>query len=257
MTDPNLIPQEVTRLQRSELLLKAKATQSAALEAKDLKPRDLLSSSFLFYLADLQARCENHSVVFQHLNELIQRGEQKVYSSHTLQLVFPTPYWKEIQEISKNLELDPLLVLSLTKQESAFDPMAYSSSGAMGMMQLMPFTAIDVSADLARMDLFDPSMNIKTGATYLKRLIQKYQGNWAKSLAAYNAGPGAVDRWVREGKADKDLSYFIESIPYKETQGYVAAIARNYYWYSSRIFNEKITDFQKFWASSETKESKK
>jgi soluble lytic murein transglycosylase-like protein len=75
-------------------------------------------------------------------------------------------------------------------QESAFHPCAVSSKGAQGLMQLMP----EVASRLGVKDVFDPKQNVAAGAQYLKELLDKYKGDLSKALAAYNAGPTAVDQ---------------------------------------------------------------
>lgn len=94
-----------------------------------------------------------------------------------------------IPQIAKEMDLDPKLLEAVVEQESSFDPMAISKAGAMGLMQLMPETAHDLGVT----DPFNPEQNLRGGATYLKQMLTKY-GNVDLALAAYNAGPGRVDR---------------------------------------------------------------
>ena len=100
------------------------------------------------------------------------------------------------------------LVRAVIQAESAFNPRAVSSKGAMGLMQLMPATA----AEHGVLDPFNPAENIRAGVKYLKRLLVSYEGRVELALAAYNAGPGAVKKYG--GKVP----------PYRETQNYVARI---------------------------------
>ena len=101
------------------------------------------------------------------------------------------------------------LVRAVIQVESAFNPRAVSPKGAMGLMQLMPATA----AKFGVTDPFNPGENIRAGVSYLRQLLDRYDNNEQLALAAYNAGPGAVDK------------YGSKVPPYKETQNYVHKIA--------------------------------
>jgi soluble lytic murein transglycosylase-like protein len=119
-----------------------------------------------------------------------------------------TLYNDLIEEHASRNVVSADLVRAVIQAESAFNPRAVSSKGAMGLMQLMPATA----AEHGVLDPFNPAENIRAGVKYLKRLLVSYEGRVELALAAYNAGPGAVKKYG--GKVP----------PYRETQNYVARI---------------------------------
>lgn len=246
--DPALLPSETLRLRRAEEFIVEGAPELAAIELRELKPRDALSDPFLMYLAALNADTGNHNSAFQLLQELIQRGYEGIHSSYGVRLIFPTrAYLDEIRKHATEAGLDPILVLSLIKQESAFDHSATSSAGASGLMQLMPSTARELQAGLRTAELTQVETNLRLGTRYLKKVSDRFNGNIAMALASYNAGPNAVARWVREGKAERGILEFIEAIPYKETREYVGAILRNYSWYSMILTGERPQGLSYFW----------
>lgn len=116
-----------------------------------------------------------------------------------------------ISESAQINKLDPLLIKAIARVESCFDKSAVSSAGAQGVMQLMPMTA----ASLGVSDSFDVSQNIHGGSTYFAQMLNRYQGDIKLALAAYNAGPGSVDR-------------FNDIPPFPETQKYVVRVLNTY-----------------------------
>jgi soluble lytic murein transglycosylase-like protein len=111
------------------------------------------------------------------------------------------------RDIARRYEMDEKLIAAVVRAESGFDPLAVSRVGAMGLMQLMPATA----ADMQVADPFDPEQNLDGGVRYLKWMMSRFEGRVDLALAAYNAGPTAVERY---GGIP----------PYRETRNYVSRV---------------------------------
>lgn len=138
------------------------------------------------------------------------------------------------------------LVHSIIYRESMFNPKALSPAGARGLMQLMPGTAKDLSRKIgvgysADKLILDARYNVLLGSTYLGQMLERYDGFYPMAIAAYNAGPGRVDSWIRDfgdpRKGDMDLIDWLEHIPIYETRNYVQRVMESYYMYRLR-FNE-------------------
>jgi soluble lytic murein transglycosylase-like protein len=129
----------------------------------------------------------------------------------------PTSFDPLIREASERYGVDPSLVKAVIHQESSFNPYAVSRAGAKGLMQLMD----DTGEGYGVTDPFDPQQNIRAGTQFLSGLLRKYNGNEGVALAAYNAGPGRVDRLgIRD---DNDLLNKLHLLP-QETQAYVRKV---------------------------------
>jgi soluble lytic murein transglycosylase len=139
---------------------------------------------------------------------------------------YPRAYWDLFHSASTRLALDPYLVLALARQESLFNPNATSVSNARGLMQLIPSTAKKVAAergmDPDAIRLYDPSINVDLGTTYLKSLFEMFSGDLFHAVAAYNGGEHAVAKWMSEFPGDDDE--WVENIAYKETREYVKKV---------------------------------
>lgn len=158
-------------------------------------------------------------------------GENSLSLNYRLiKYIFPLTYLGMIEKNSNNL--DPLMVISLIRQESAFNPLATSRVGAKGLMQLMPATAKRFNRKIKLKNLSDPQINVSLGTKYLKQLLTRFDGNLIYTLASYNAGENRIDRWKKEIFRNDDPLATIESIPYEETRNYVKLIYRNRFFYS-------------------------
>ncbi|HBS41109.1 MAG TPA: lytic murein transglycosylase [Oceanospirillales bacterium] len=140
---------------------------------------------------------------------------------------FPLAYRNEFAERGAALGLDPRLLMSIARRESAFNPEAVSPVGARGLMQVMPDTARHLSRRLSipypgTEGLADAGTNIRLASQYVKELSDRYHGNLIAVLAGYNAGPSRADVWLRDNQGDFDQ--LIESISFRETRDYVKAV---------------------------------
>jgi soluble lytic murein transglycosylase len=154
---------------------------------------------------------------------------------------FPKPYLDLYQHFGPLYGFSPELSMALTRQESAFNPVARSWADAFGLMQLIPERAREVASRLKlsepTMDeLFNPELNIQLGVFHLAELKKRFNGEFPYYIAAYNAGDRPVQTW--RGRRDRDdVIEFIEMIPYRETQNYVKLIYRN-----AAIYRKLTTD---------------
>lgn len=195
------------RIKQLESMIGAMRTRQAApLNSSTNLPVDPLASSetaptakpFQFYL--------------RQVSQTVTSPTTTVYQNPALS---KTECFQQFQplivKLSEQYSLDKNLVNSVIQQESGFNPEAVSSAGATGLMQLMPSTAKHLGVSNPK----DPSQNLEGGVRYLKGLMEQFNGNIPLALAAYNAGPGAVNRY-------KGIP------PYPETQHYVRNILSTY-----------------------------
>jgi soluble lytic murein transglycosylase-like protein len=157
-------------------------------------------------------------------------------------VAFPRPYSETVEKSASILGIGAGLVYSIVRTESLFNPEAVSNVGALGLMQIMPRTGLHISRLLADTEYNTPllakeNLNLVYGSWYLRRLTRYYRGNFLLAIAAYNAGPLAVDRWIRQNPT-LELDEFLENIPYDQTYAYVPKVM-NYMNIYSRLYGEK------------------
>lgn len=151
---------------------------------------------------------------------------------------YPLKYKDIIYKHCKNYSLDEAMIFSIIRTESTFNPDAVSNAGAIGLMQLMPATAAMVAQELniegfTTNMLYDPDVNIKIGVHYFDSMLKKFK-NIYTALAAYNAGEGNVSSWLNNPEYSDD-GVTLKYIPFKETQGYIKKIKKNYRVYENRL----------------------
>lgn len=163
------------------------------------------------------------------------------------EILYPmNSYRTIIERYAQYYDINPLLVRAIIREESRFYYRGRSSAGAIGLMQIIPSTGRWIANQLGYRNfrpsnLYQPSLNIRFGTFYFHNLMEKYDRNIVKSLAAYNGGRGNVDNWLRN-IANDDIDYFIENIPFNETRRYVKTVLRSFYLYS--LMNNGLSDFE-------------
>ena len=151
------------------------------------------------------------------------------YRDDMARVRYPKQYSAYVEHYAKVYDLPPHLIYAVIRTESNFDSSATSAVGAIGLMQLLPSTFRWISDDLLRERLdsgmiYDPETNIRYGCYYLHLLYDRYE-DWTAALAAYNAGPGRVDRWLDDPTMlDADGKLNPDAIPATETRRYVPAV---------------------------------
>ena len=154
---------------------------------------------------------------------------------------FVLPFRRAILAAARDNGLDPAFVAGLIRQESGFAPGIASSAGAQGLMQVMPATAAWIKSRrpmLAAADLHSDTGNLEIGSAYLAHVLERFQGALPLAAAAYNAGPGAVARWLQRWNPQADPwsgAIFAANIPYRQTRDYVQAVLSNTAIYSALL----------------------
>ncbi|MDO3408874.1 lytic transglycosylase domain-containing protein [Saccharibacillus sp. CPCC 101409] len=159
------------------------------------------------------------------------------FNSGWMVWVYPIHYKEEIRVQSKSYDIDPFLIASIIRVETNFKPSKESRVGALGVMQLMPDTA-SWAIDTGKLPQatpenikHEPDTNIRIGTWYLRNLSDQFGGNRIAVVAAYNAGPGNVSRWLADGTWDGTLEN-VRNIPIGETRHYVQRVVYYYNQYT-------------------------
>lgn len=230
-------------------------------------PKDPVS---IFQWSQTLARAEQyqHAIIFT--NRALE-VESTLRHPRYLRPSFPTVYGSVIEPEAQARGIDPDLIRSLIRQESAFSLQAVSRSKAMGLMQLIPPTAQEVAGELRLKpripdDMFRPEFNVPMGTYYYAKMLREFSNTVPLALAAYNAGPHRLGRWLRnrddlsalKGKtfdAWEDEIWYDE-LPWTETSFYVKAILRNVLIY--KLLDQGRVDWSpSFWSALvKTKETK-
>jgi soluble lytic murein transglycosylase len=149
-------------------------------------------------------------------------------------LAYPAPYAEEVLAAAEAEGIPPLLLLALVRQESAFNPEAGSTAGALGLTQVIPPTGAQIAASLGVAwdveELFEPETSLRFGAHYLAAQLESFEGDLLAALGAYNGGPHNASRWYGLQWAPGPDGY-IDAVDFTETRRYLTVVLENYAWY--------------------------
>ena len=180
-----------------------------------------------------------HLLVRTELRKYLRRAAGP-FSRAAAEVAYPLAFRDPIERFTRTAKVPPDLLQALMREESALDPLARSSTGALGLTQLMPFTARAVARALrlpppTTASLEDPEVNIRLGAAYLGQLLKSLKSP-PLAVAAYNCGPGCVARWLATERNRppvlRTVDAFVEEIPVEETRQYVKRVLRSYATYA-------------------------
>lgn len=210
---------------------------------------------------------ERRTAQQSHLNTLISRYEsiESYYRSAYISYVYftrqrikegmkdgkpiwlgtyPRAYERSVSNFSRSYNVPEEFVWAIMRAESQFKPDIKSPVGALGLMQLMPYTAGQVAkmlsfSEFTTPQLFEPATNIRLGTRYLQRLLKQFEQTVPLAAAAYNAGPHRVRAWLKSFGNNLDMDEFVEHIPYLETRNYVKKVVHNYFVYR-QLYNKSV-----------------
>ena len=190
-------------------------------------------------VAEMLNQLGAHNQAFRMASQITKSGTDlasgEPYSWRAWRLAYPFAFEKHVKAAAKEHEVDPLLVLSIMRTESAFRPYVRSPVGARGLMQVMPATArrIGRTAKGGRKHANrykQPASNIWLGTWYIKQLLKRYNQQLPLAISAYNAGPRPADRWLKVN-AGRSIDEYTEAITYRETRRYTRRVLETYQTY--------------------------
>jgi len=172
-----------------------------------------------------------------------------------IDLRFPLAFQEHFETNAQETGVPIHLLYAVARQESALSHDVTSPAGAKGLMQLMPATAKQTARKnnvryRNSNDLFKPATNIMLGSRYYKEMLQRFGNNRILASAAYNAGPHRVDRWLKETENKLPFDAWIETIPFKETRGYVQNVLA-----FSMIYAHHLGNHERILSETEKKQS--
>ncbi len=259
--DLRLLESERLAWERLGILLKAGWFKEAEKELEALPEPQ--SNEERILRAKYWAAALRYDMAMGQLNQVIEESPEFLQAP-ILRVIFPDEYLPWIAKEARAANVPAEWILSLIRQESSFRPDVKSPANAIGVMQLMPATAAELAREFKLKDygpdsLLNPDVNIKIGSVYFSRLIKSFGGNIPVALAAYNAGPGRMKRWLGARKdvspmtqgptSSPEVEVWIDELPWDETSFYVKAVLRN--WLIYRLLDgSKLSLSEPIWVDA-------
>lgn len=214
--------------------------------AENLRRSNVTSEDTWLAMSSGYARTGLYLPLFSAIGALQPEVKDRLLNDHP-DLLFPQAYLDIINKASAKSGVPAEFILSIIRQESAFDSEARSPADAFGLMQLLP----NIAKQLAKqnsleyqeaLDLFNPEINIPLGAFELKTLMKKYDNQFILAVSGYNANDSAIRGWLKT-RYRQDPVEFIEEVPYEETRTYIKLVMRNYVFYRRLLKHDYATTF--------------
>ncbi len=222
------------RWQRARILVAAELEEAARRELAELVPRARRRADRVRLGRLLQQSGDPHAaerLVLDHDLLALAQGPASQLGRDAFELAWPRAFAEWLEPAAARHGAPPAVVYAVMREESGYRPKVLSVVGARGLTQIMPSTGERLAKGLGLAgfhpdDLLVPETNLNLGAYYLSRLLARMEGRISAAVASYNAGPAAVERWLRrDGGLDDDV--FVESIPYLQTRRYVKRVLRS------------------------------
>jgi len=197
----------------------------AAAVAEDVLAEEARSDlQVVRFLAEAHSHLGNVWQSVRYAEEALRGGLRDV---EMWRLAYPKAFWPHVTAAAQRVNIDPLLLLALVREESRYDPAVVSPARAVGLAQLLPSTARAMTSDrsMSMQRLKDPAINLALGARYVRLQLDRFGGDVRLALAAYNAGPGSARRWT---SLAGDPDYLVERISLFETREYVKRVIGSY-----------------------------
>jgi soluble lytic murein transglycosylase len=236
---PDLTVRDETRaapeLRAARVLSAAGLKQEAAAFARQAAERFASDLGMAYEAARVSAAAGEfraaHSLMARRFPVYMARGGRDLPPDF-LKLFWPMAFEPHIVDAAKRAGIDPLVMLSIARRESRYDPGVRSVVGAIGLFQFMPYTANELASpagvtDVSEAALKTPQTASRLAATYLRELLRRFDGELAPAAASYNAGEDLATIWWKAHKS-AGVDMFVEMIPYSETRGYVREVVANY-----------------------------